>query len=680
VSSRFSVEAAFTVVDRMTRPIRRMQSSIARFTRDVRSGFRDLGAWGTRLQNGITAVGLAIAGAMALAAAELRNVISLGMDFDATMARAAARFGVAIGSAEGGALQEAALALGRNSEFTASQAAEALSELGATGLTASQSIAQLTAIANTATAAGIGLGEASEWVTDQMSAFGLVSDDLEEVTQNAQRVTDVMSRGANMAGHTFGQLNEALTNVAAGAASAGLPIEDVTAALASLAGAGEKGARAGTRLDAMLRDLRTPSDQAQRALRRLHVEVRNADGSLRPITDIVGQFEGALAGMNDTARDRALSQIFTDQGLRPMQLLLQQGSGKLVDFRSQLDNANGSAESFANQIRNNATGDVASFWSALEGLRLQIWGLVRGPFRAVVQASTEWLRVNQDVIAGGLRDFVEFLVNNLPTIELWARRIAIAFAVVATPLLIIAAAFTAAILAIPALLVGAVTLAIAAFEWLRDASAGTLTALGAVALVVLGPFMAVPAIIAGIVAGVVSAWDTISGFFVGVMEFVVGLFVLMRRQIQAVWQPIGAAFARIWAQVVATFGPAVSSLLERARGLLGRFRAVWSPLVGFFQRLWSAIAGIFESTVGGVLDQIAGVVENVRGVGRSELDGDTPPPAAVRNLTADGVGSQVRESITTERAEVVIRPERGRAEVTRRPRGNTRIFPRSGDF
>ena len=384
----------------------------------------------------------------------------------------------------------------------------------------------------------------------------------------------------------------------------------------------------------------------------------------------MGQFEGALAGMNDTARDRALSQIFTDQGLRPMQLLLQQGSGKLVDFRSQLDNANGSAESFANQIRDNATGDVASFWSALEGLRLQIWELVRGPFRALVQASTDWLRANQDVIAGGLRGFVEFLSDNLPTIALWARRIAIAFAVVATPLLVIAAAFTAAILAIPALIVGAVTLAIAAFEWLRDASSGTLTALSAVALGVLGPFMAVPALIAGVVAGVVAAWDSISGFFVGATEFVVGLFVLMRRQVQAVWQPIGAAFARIWAQVVATFGPAVSSLLERARGLLGRFRAVWSPLVGFFSRLWSAIASIFEGTVGGVLDQVARVVENVRGVGRGELDGDAPPPPAVRNLTADGVGSQVRESINTERAEVVIRPEGARAEVTRRPRGN----------
>ena len=665
MSTRFSVEAAFKVVDRMTRPVRRMQNTIGRFTRDVRSGFRDLGAWGTRLRHGITAVGFAIAGAMALAAQELRKVISLGMDFDSTMARAAARFGVATDSAEGRALEEAALALGRNTEFMASQGAEALAELGATGLTAAQSIAQLTAIANTATSAGIELGEASEWVTDQMSAFGLVSDDLGEVTRNAQRVSDVMALGANMAGHTFGQLNEALTNVAAGAASAGLPIEDVTAALASLAGAGEKGARAGTRLDAMLRDLRTPSAQARRALRGLGVEVRNADGTLRPITDIVRQFEGALDGMNDGARDRALSRIFTDQGLRPMQLLLQQGSEKLDGFRSRLDNANGAAEAFANQVRDNAAGDLASFGSALEGLRLQTWSLVRGPFREMVQASTEWLRANQGVIASGLRGFVEFLTANMPTIEVWARRIGIAVAIVGTLLLLTMAAFVAVIVAIPALIVGVVSLLVAAWEWVADAASSAAAWIGEA------------------FGGV---WNAVRDFFGAALEFVVGVFVLLRRQAMTLlrpvidwlasagawiaerWRPIGAFFGGLWAGIASAFSGAWDGLVKQAVAIYSRFLAIWRPLRGFFASLWSGIAQLFHGTLGGVLDQVGRVVENVRGVGRAELDGDAPPPSVVSPEAR--VARSISESTSTERAEVVIRPEGARAEVTRRPRGN----------
>lgn len=677
MAGRFSVQGVFRVVDRMTRPIRQIDSRLERFRRNVSQGFRGLGQFVGRFKTAALAAFAAVGAGLAAIGAGIRDVINTGAEFDSVMAMAGARFGVSRGAAEFGALEQAAFDAARTSQFSARDAAQALAELGASGTSARDAIITLPTLINTATAAEMELGAASDILTDQLTAFGLASEDSAQLGRNLARVSDVMAAGANDTSQSFDQLTSALVNVSAGAHSAGLDIETTTALIGALADQGQKGERAGTGLNAMLNSLRNPTRQATQALRRVGVETRNADGTFRDAIDIVQSFEEAFAGLNDAARDRALGQIFSSDGRRSMQLLLASGSQGLRDLRTGLQSAGGSAEEMARMMRDSAAGDMQSMSSAIEALKLEIWSLIRGPVRQIVTAITEWVRANQDVIASGLQAAIEWLIENMPTIVAWARRIGIVLAVVGavigavvafavTSLALLSGSFAAVVFAIIEGVLWLVDIATTAWEAISEAFT--------------------------------AAWSRVTAFFTAALEFIVGLFVIIGRfamrllrpafdmigraagWIRRLWAPVGAFFGAIWDRISADFSGAVDWLVGESSWLYDWLVRLWTPIGAFFDRLWDGIADSFVGAFSWIVDAVNGV----RAEGRAAMADDDREGGGVSSSRRQVVSPQERvarsvsETTSTERSEVTIRDESGRAEVTRRPRrarGRIRLEP-----
>ena len=181
------------------------------------------------------------------------SVLQTGMDFTASMSEVQALSGATGKELE--ALTETAKEYGASTQFTASESAQALKYMALAGWDTQQMTAGLPGILSLAASSGMELAQASDIVTDYLSAFGM------EAEQSAY-MADLLSYAQANSNTTVEKLSGAYKNCAANMHAAGQSVETTTALLAMMANQGFKGEEAGTALSAVVRDL---SDKMQLA-------------------------------------------------------------------------------------------------------------------------------------------------------------------------------------------------------------------------------------------------------------------------------------------------------------------------------------------------------------------------------------------------------------------------------
>lgn len=316
---------------------------------------------------------------MALAA----GVVGVGTDFDTSMSKVEAISGAT--GAELQKLEATAREMGATTRYSASESADALGYMALAGWDTNQMISSLPGVLNLATAGELELAQASDILTDTMSMFGIEADD-------ASRATDVFARAQADSNTSVQQLSEALTTAGPAASAAGNSIEDTAAILGIMANQGLKGSAAGTALNAMYRDLQAAAEDGTVAIGDHAVEVYDAEGNMRDMSDIMRDVEAATADMTDEQRNAAMAQIFQQQSLRGANMLLNEGTDNLFDFKDGLENSSGAAEEMAGIIDDNAAGSLKNLWSAVQEVGLAFWEIIEGPFRDFIDTVTEIVR------------------------------------------------------------------------------------------------------------------------------------------------------------------------------------------------------------------------------------------------------------------------------------------------
>ena len=184
--------------------------------------------------------GLMVAGAVAVAGIGIAS-IKTGATFEKGMSNVAATMGITVDEIAKGdksfqMLEKAALDMGKATQFSASEATEALNYLALAGYDAEKAVDTLPKVLNLAAAGGLELGQASELVTQSMNALGLEADQLDSFVD--QLAVTAQSSGTNVA-----QLGEAILTVGGTAkAMAGGTVE-LNTQLGILADAGIQGAK-----------------------------------------------------------------------------------------------------------------------------------------------------------------------------------------------------------------------------------------------------------------------------------------------------------------------------------------------------------------------------------------------------------------------------------------------------
>lgn len=294
-------------------------------------------------------------------------------EFEAAMSRVAAASGATV--EELAALKSAAEEAGASTQYTSVEAAAALENLAKAGLTATDAVATLPAVLDLATAGGVDLATSSDFISKAVAGMGLAFTD-------AGRVADVLAKGANASNTSVTGLAQALSYAAPLANSLGLSLEQTVAIIGKFADAGIDASRAGTALNSILAQFSDPASKFRQELASAGIITGDFDQALRQL---------AAAG---PAGQKAILAVGQEAG-PALRALLNQGIDSLDKLKSQLDDAAGSARTFAGVMSNNLDGASKGLGSAWEALKIKLSEPVLGPLKEQV-----------DLLATGLREFV----------------------------------------------------------------------------------------------------------------------------------------------------------------------------------------------------------------------------------------------------------------------------------
>ncbi len=430
MASRFSVEAIFSAVDRITAPVKKMERSVGGFSKkSIRSVNRLHGRMGNFgsgvgkvMRNG--AIGVGILGAA------FTDIIGVGMRFEQSITNAAAKFPerIAKGSEAFKALTAAARKNGRETEFSASQSAEALNFLAMAGFTAQTAMAALPAVTRLATAGNMDLAEASDIASDALGAFGMMTKDPIELAKNLQFVNDVLAKTSTSANTTIPEMFEAIKESAAIATDSKGSIKTYAAMLGIMAGSGIKASKAGTTLKNMFVRLAAPVPKSQKVIDKLGLSLSDKDGKMRDMIDILSDFNEKTKDMTPIAKKAAISTIFGREALAGVSVLLKAGSKGMNEYRSEMESLHGTNQRISKYIGSTTGKSFTALQSSIESVKLSIYGMNQGGIKETIDQMVNWTRANEALIATKIGGFLKYIVDNLDTIVTTVKNVALAFA------------------------------------------------------------------------------------------------------------------------------------------------------------------------------------------------------------------------------------------------------------
>lgn len=258
-----------------------INSHLSQFGIQTGTASTSLGGLGTMLgtlANPMTAVA---AGALAVGSA-LTTSVGVAGNFQQSMANVTAIMGGS--EAEMQAMSAAAREAGATTQYSATQAAEALSYMAGAGWNSTQATAGLKDTLTMAAAGGMDLAAAGDLMTGTIAQFNLQATD-------AGRVSNVLAAGASATNTSVSQLGAGMTVVGATANAFGMSLESTTAALGALSNGNIKGAEGGTALRGILASLATQSGPAAAALSELGLSAADVNPETNQLSDTMQLLE-----------------------------------------------------------------------------------------------------------------------------------------------------------------------------------------------------------------------------------------------------------------------------------------------------------------------------------------------------------------------------------------------------
>lgn len=192
-------------------------------------------------------------------------------------------------------IEEAALQYGKETKYSAKEAADGFQVLAQAGFSTSQSLASMGGILDLAAGGMISVDKAAETAVSTLGQFGLAAD-------QSAHVADVLVKAAASGQLNMLDLADAMKYVGPAAHAANMGLEETAAAITVLSGAGIKGSEAGTALRASIVRLLKPHQEGAEAMKRLGISAVDAAGDFVGLNSIIEQFASKGARFEDIAR------------------------------------------------------------------------------------------------------------------------------------------------------------------------------------------------------------------------------------------------------------------------------------------------------------------------------------------------------------------------------------------
>lgn len=479
--------------------------------------------------------------------------LKAGMDFDTAMSQVAATSGKTVG--EIGDLRDFAKEMGSTTSFSATQAAEGLNYMALAGYTAKESMDMLPTVLDLAAAGAMDLGAASDMVTDAQTALGLSS-------KQTATMVDQMAKVSSTTNTSVSQLGEAILTIGPTAKSMAGGTKELTQTLGLLADNGIKGSEAGTHLRNILLSLNTT--KVKDAFHELGVEVFDAEGNMRSLSDIFPELSTAMDGLTSEERTGMLQELFNKTDLASLNALLDTDAQRWNEVGTAIDNAGGAASQMADTQLDNLGGSLTLLKSALEGAGIAI----------------------SDVLAPYLRKFADWLnqiVTKFNELSPRAQKIIVIVGAVAAaigPLLVIFGVLASSIGSIISL-VGTIGPLIG----------GVGGAIGGLMTGSLLPIIAIIGVLIAVGIALYKNWDTIKAYASSLKTWLINTWNAIKTGISTTvnglmsflsnaWNSIKSTASSVWNGIKTAITSPITSARDKVKAIIDKLKSYFPIKVG----------------------------------------------------------------------------------------------------
>lgn len=275
-------------------------------------------------------------------------------------------------------LRAAAIKAGADTQYSATDAAEAIEALAKAGISTADILSGgLAGSMSLAAAGGLAVGDAAEIAATALTQFKLSGSDV-------GHVADLLAAGAGKAQGDVSDLGMALKQSGLVANQTGLSIDETTGALSAFASAGLIGSDAGTSFKSMLQRLTPQSAEAQKLMDQLGISAYDAGGNFVGLAAFAGNLQSALKDLTPEQRNSALATIFGSDAVRAASVIYDQGATGVQSWIDSVDDA-GYAASTAAARTDNLKGDIERLSGSLETVFIKSAGGANGLLRSLAQ-------------------------------------------------------------------------------------------------------------------------------------------------------------------------------------------------------------------------------------------------------------------------------------------------------
>ena len=330
------------------------------------------------------------------------STIQVGMDFDAAMSKVAA-----VSGASGDAfdkLRAKAREMGATTKFTAEESADALNYMAMAGWKTEEMVSGINGVMNLAAASGEDLATTSDIVTDALSAFGMNARD-------SAHFADILAAASANANTNVSMMGETFKYAAPVAGALGYSAEDVAEAIGLMANSGIKASQAGTGLRTIMTKLNKDFTVSGKELGKVKIATTNADGSMRELSDILGDTRAAFSKLSESEKAHVAQSLVGKNAMSAFLALMQAAPADVDKLKGAIQNCDGAAKKMADTMSDNLKGDIDKLKSAWQDLQIELSDTAKGPLRDIVQTVTndvipafKALVTNSEHTAGKIRN------------------------------------------------------------------------------------------------------------------------------------------------------------------------------------------------------------------------------------------------------------------------------------
>lgn len=351
-------------------------------TKDFKNALKSLESVAKTALKGLTA-------GFATVSAGIASAVMVGANFEQQMKNVQAISGAT--GAEFEALTAKAREMGIQTAFSATEAGQAFEYMAMAGWDTQAMLDGISGIMDLAAASGEELALVSDIVTDALTAFGLQAKD-------SAHFADVLAMASSKSNTNIQMLGYSFKYVAPTAGALKFSVEDVAVALGLMANAGIKSEQAGTSLRALFTRLVNPPKDAAMAIERLGLAVQNADGTMRPLNDIIIDIRKGFANLSDAEKASVAGALAGQEAMSGLLAIVNAGEEDFQKLTQAINNATGEAQRMADVKLDSLSGAWKIFKSTVQETGIIIYDSLKTPLKEGVQEATKSINeLNQEI-------------------------------------------------------------------------------------------------------------------------------------------------------------------------------------------------------------------------------------------------------------------------------------------